>query len=43
MILHMDLEFEDIILSVRDRLCLVPYVSSYIWSCLDLKMYSITS
>ena len=25
--LHMDLEFEDIVLSVLDRLCLVPYVS----------------
>lgn len=25
--LHTDLEFEDIVLSVLDRLCLVPYVS----------------
>lgn len=37
--LHMDLEFEDIVLSVLDRLCLVPYVSSPSY----LVMYSITS
>ena len=27
--LHTDLEFEDIVLSVLDRLCLVPYPSHY--------------
>lgn len=25
--LHMDLEFEDIVLSGLDRLCVVPYIS----------------